>query len=176
MAGDKPDFLLQSGQTAAIWDFESVMDRQKQDIDRFSVPVLAHYEDRNSMAASIESRLPFLDHRLVDFLLGLPVEMKMRNGWPKYVLRKSIHELPDSIRWRRDKKGFITPETIWLKNQLVPMVKGEFIRSGLHDAGFIDKAKFLRYYDEFLEGKPNRSSSLIFRTYIFEKWYKQLFV
>ena len=176
MAGDKPDFLLQSGQTAAIWDFESVMDRQKQDIDRFSVPVLAHYEDRNSMAASIESRLPFLDHRLVDFLLGLPVEMKMRNGWPKYVLRKSIHELPDSIRWRRDKKGFITPETFWLKNQLVPMVKAEFTRSGLHDAGFIDKAKFLRYYDEFLAGKPNRSSSLIFRTYIFEKWYKQLFV
>jgi len=176
LAATGADFILKKNlNTEAIWNFESVMHRQQSDIDRFSVPVLAHYEDRNSMAASIESRLPFLDHRLVNFLLGLPIEMKMKNGWPKYVLRKSIHELPQSIRWRRDKRGFITPEVLWLKNRMISIVKKEFEKSLLHEVGIIDKKRFLNYYDQFINGKKLTDSSLIFRTFILEKWLKMNF-
>ncbi len=174
-AGKKNDFILLNGETENVWQFHSIVERQQKDIDLYSVPVLTHYEDRNSMAASIESRLPFLDHRLVNFLLSIPLNMKMKNGWTKYILRKSMTELPDSIRWRRDKKGFITPEEIWLKTQLTEMVKNEFTHSLLHEQGIINKEKFLNYYQDFLNGKSNTDYSLIFRTFIFEKWMKQHF-
>lgn len=174
-AGSAPTFFHLQGETEPVWKMTSLRERQQLDIDRFSVPALAHYEDRNSMAASIESRLPFLDHRLVNFLLGLPVEMKMKNGWTKYVLRKSIDELPAGIRWRRDKQGFTTPESIWLKNQLQPIVRNTFQTSSLADAGLLDKKGFMEYYQDFLNDKPGINPSLIFRTMIFEQWYKMHF-
>jgi len=80
-----------------------------------SLPVLLRYEDRNSMAWSIESRVPFLDYRLVEFLAGLPDEMKFRRGVTKVVLRRAMTGvLPEAVRDRRDKMGFVTPEQTWL--------------------------------------------------------------
>ena len=77
---------------------------------------LLRYEDRNSMAFSIESRVPFLDHRLVEFSLSLENNKKLKNGWTKYILRKIIeNKLPEGIVWRKDKKGFITPQGQWKK-------------------------------------------------------------
>lgn len=174
-AGSAADFILLQDSTEAVWKFNSLLERQQQDIDHYSVPVLAHYEDRNSMAASIESRLPFLDHRLVSFLVGLPVHMKMKNGWTKYVLRKSMNELPDGIRWRRTKLGFDTPDAIWLKNQLAEMVRMEFQNSSLHNSGIIDKFKFLDYFQSFKNGNQKTDPFLIFRIYILEKWHKSIF-
>ncbi|MBA3558608.1 MAG: asparagine synthase (glutamine-hydrolyzing) [Gemmatimonadaceae bacterium] len=81
-----------------------------------SLPVLLRYEDRNSMARSIESRVPFLDYRLVEFLAGLPDSMKLRQGETKLVLREGLRGVvPESIRQRRDKMGFVSPEEIWLR-------------------------------------------------------------
>ncbi|HEX5179666.1 MAG TPA: asparagine synthase (glutamine-hydrolyzing) [Gemmatimonadaceae bacterium] len=80
-----------------------------------SLPVLLRYEDRNSMAWSIESRVPFLDYRLVEFLAGLPDEMKLHRGVTKVVLRRAVADvLPPTVRDRRDKMGFVTPERTWL--------------------------------------------------------------
>jgi asparagine synthase (glutamine-hydrolysing) len=79
-----------------------------------SLPQLLRYEDRSSMAFSIESRVPFLDHPLVEFVLSLPTDMKFRDGWSKYVQRCAAGGLvPDEIRWRRDKVGFATPQRAW---------------------------------------------------------------
>src|SRR5581483_335860 len=64
-----------------IWDSNSIQERQIQDLDHYSVPALTHYEDRNSMAHSIESRVPFLDHHVVNLLVHLPVGLKYKNGW-----------------------------------------------------------------------------------------------
>lgn len=83
-----------------------------------NLPALLHYEDRNSMAHSIESRVPFLDYRLVEFLLSIPPEYKLRDGWTKCILRKSMKEvLPEKIRLRKDKIGFATSEELWMKNE-----------------------------------------------------------
>jgi asparagine synthetase B (glutamine-hydrolysing) len=72
--------------------------------------MLLRYEDKNAMAYSIETRLPFLDPDLVEFGLNLPVQLKVHNGWSKYVLRKVVHEkLPQEIVWRRGKVGFEAP-------------------------------------------------------------------
>jgi len=74
---------------------------------------LLRYEDRNSMAFSIESRVPFLDHRLVEFCIALKNEWKIREGWTKYILRKAETELNPAVTWRKDKMGFLTPQKSW---------------------------------------------------------------
>jgi asparagine synthase (glutamine-hydrolysing) len=78
--------------------------------------MLLHWEDRNSMAQSIESRVPFLDYRLVEFATGLPDPYKIRQGLTKAVLRAGMSELvPPEVLARRDKMGFVTPEEVWAR-------------------------------------------------------------
>lgn len=72
---------------------------------------LLRYADRNSMASSIEVRLPFLSHELVEFVFRLPEEYIINNGWTKWILRSAIDGLlPDSIVWRKKKIGFEMPD------------------------------------------------------------------
>jgi asparagine synthase (glutamine-hydrolysing) len=80
-----------------------------------SLPALLRFEDRISMAWSIESRVPFLDYRLVEFLAGLPDHFKLHKGLTKRVMREGLRGiLPEAIRDRRDKMGFVAPQKIWL--------------------------------------------------------------
>lgn len=80
------------------------------------LPMLLHWEDRNSMAHSIESRVPFLDYRMVEFMMGLPPKYKMSEGITKRVMREGLRGvLPEKIRNRMDKMGFVTPEEAWIK-------------------------------------------------------------
>ena len=85
-----------------------------------SLPSLLHYEDRNSMAFSIESRVPFLDHRLVELAFSLNDDDKFDFGVTKKVLRKAMSGIiPEKIQNRFDKKGFVTPgEVKWLRGPL----------------------------------------------------------
>ena len=71
------------------------------------LPQLLRYEDRNAMNHSIESRVPFLDHRMVEFLFTLPDEWKLERGVTKSIFRKALQDiLPEKIRQRKDKIGF----------------------------------------------------------------------
>lgn len=79
---------------------------------------LLRYADRNSMAHSREVRLPFLDHELVEFVFSLPSRFKIRDGWTKWLLRKTMeNELPTATTWRRDKTGFEPPQQQWMENR-----------------------------------------------------------
>ena len=81
---------------------------------------LLRLADRNSMAHSTEVRLPFLDHKLVEFLFTLPPELKIHKGWTKWLLRKATEDmLPREITWRKDKVGFEPPQKQWMMNQQV---------------------------------------------------------
>ncbi len=80
-----------------------------------SLSNLLHYEDRNSMAFSLESRLPFLDYRLVEFLFRLPHTFKIQNERTKRLLYETVqHLLPPAVVQRKDKMGFATPGQHWL--------------------------------------------------------------
>lgn len=89
-----------------------------------SLPMLLRYEDRNSMAHSVESRVPFLTPKLAEFLLSLPEDYLISNkGTSKHVFREAMRGIvPDSILDRRDKVGFATPEQRWLR-YLAPWVE-----------------------------------------------------
>ncbi|MFN5911664.1 MAG: asparagine synthase (glutamine-hydrolyzing) [Bacteroidota bacterium] len=92
-----------------------ILKLQKLEIKYTQLPHLLRYEDRNSMAHSVESRLPFLDYRSVETALSLPDEFKISKGWTKYLLRKAIAPfLPEEVVWRRDKLGFNAPEGEWM--------------------------------------------------------------
>jgi asparagine synthase (glutamine-hydrolysing) len=84
-----------------------------------ALPSYLRYEDKNSMAHSIESRLPFLDYRLVQLAFSLPSEMKLFRGRTKRVLRSAMKDiLPEEVKSRKDKIGFSTPEDSWLRTDL----------------------------------------------------------
>jgi len=77
---------------------------------------LLHLADRNSMAHATEVRLPFLNHQLVEFLFTLPASFKIRDGWTKWILRKSAEPLlTKEIVWRKEKVGFEPPQKRWMQ-------------------------------------------------------------
>jgi len=91
------------------------------DFNTYQLPLYLRADDRDSMCFSVESRHPFMDYRLVEFGFSLPNELLMKDGWQKYIIRKAMHEMPDSIRYRKDKKGYVTPQEEWIKKY-----KGDF--------------------------------------------------
>lgn len=94
----------------------TLAERLYRDVFTTSLPALLRYEDRNSMAFSLEARVPFLDYRLVEFVFSLPASFRIRSGWSKWILRQAMGgTLPEGVRWRRGKLGFTTPEKRWLQ-------------------------------------------------------------
>jgi asparagine synthase (glutamine-hydrolysing) len=82
------------------------------------LPALLHVEDRMSMAHGLESRVPLLDHPLVELAATMPADVKFKDGTMKHVLRSAMRAvLPGSIRERQDKMGFPVPLSEWLGDE-----------------------------------------------------------
>lgn len=106
---------------------QPVWRRQMADVLRCSLPTLLRYEDRNSMGNSIETRLPFLDYRVVELGLALPDAMKVRGSYGKWAIRELMAgRVSDEIRSARYKRGFDVLGRAWLSQGL-----GSAIREGL---------------------------------------------
>ena len=121
---------LSSGRGLALAPGEPAWKRQAFDVTSASLPTLLRYEDRNSMGNSIESRLPFVDYRVVELGLALPTELKIRHGMGKWVLREVTKDLlPPSIRLARGKRGFDAGQEHAIRSGL-----GAHIRERLHGA------------------------------------------
>jgi asparagine synthase (glutamine-hydrolysing) len=94
-----------------------------------ALPEYLRYEDRNSMAFTLESRLPFLDYRLVEWAMSLPAEFKIRRHESKRVLREAARPLiPASVSARTDKMGFVSPQELWQRGALRPALNRVFSR------------------------------------------------
>jgi asparagine synthase (glutamine-hydrolysing) len=107
-----PDMLQGLQEYAA--SSSDVFGLQRLEIERTNLPALLRYEDKNAMRHAIETRLPFLDYRLVEFSLSLPGDFKIADGWTKHLLRLAMTgRMPDSIVWRRNKMGFEAPASKW---------------------------------------------------------------
>ncbi|GAC1657293.1 MAG: asparagine synthase (glutamine-hydrolyzing) [Candidatus Dormibacteraceae bacterium] len=112
----RPDFRarVEPARDPRIQD--NLKQRLLQDLTIFSLPSLLRYEDRNSMAFSVESRVPYLDQELVEWIFRLPESAIIKGGWSRAILRDGLRGLlPDRIRLRRWKVGFTTPEFRWLR-------------------------------------------------------------
>ncbi len=97
------------------WNSASTLiDLMKLDFSEYMLPTYLRSDDHDAMAHSIETRHPFMDYRIVDFGFSLPDNFRIREGWQKWIIRQSMYELPEPIRFRKDKKGFSTPQEIWM--------------------------------------------------------------
>ena len=118
------------------------------------LPQLLRYVDRNSMAFSREVRLPFLDHRLVEFLFAIPVEQKISGSTTKVVLRNSISGIvPEEIRSRKDKLGFAPPEASWLRGPLRAYLEDIFSSADFRQREWCDPAVVDSVWRRFLNGE-----------------------
>lgn len=131
-----------------------------------SLPELLRYEDRNSMAFSIESRVPFLDHRLVELSLLLPSHHKIHEGWSKYPLRKTIeNRLPNDVVWRKQKLGFVAPQSKWKKERMKDI--NEYLMS-VQLPSFIKREMLLKLCSDDLDSNAHLSE--FWRIFTFLKW------
>jgi asparagine synthase (glutamine-hydrolysing) len=119
------------------------------------LPTLLHSVDRISMAFSVECRVPFLDHRLVEFIFSLGDEDKISHGETKYILRRSLEKiLPEAILARRDKQQFLGGEMAqWLRGPLKHLLELPVTFDGL---GVIDERKARRVLRQFGEGDEKK--------------------
>jgi asparagine synthase (glutamine-hydrolysing) len=146
---------------------------QVDDILIDTLPQLLRFEDRSSMAFSIEARVPLLDHRLVEFGLSLPDHLKVRRGWSKFALREAVQGLmPESVRLRKSKLGFAAPDRIWLSRDLRPRII-EFIMSDLRCQKYVDPGALRSWYTSSKAKTSNSESYLgIFRIMSLEMWMR----
>jgi asparagine synthase (glutamine-hydrolysing) len=145
--------------------------RLLEDFLTLSLPALLRYEDRNSMAFSVESRVPFLDNDLVDFVLSLPASHKIRNGWSKAILRSAIgSRLPRKIRRRRWKVGFSTPEVDWLRREKDTVLQ-IFTSEEFRSRKYFDAHSVIDAYNDFAVGKHD-DSLLFWRLINLEYWLR----
>lgn len=109
-----------------------------------SLLTILRTEDRSSMAVGVESRAPFLDHRLVELCMACPPEWLMRDGRTKALLRDSLQDvLPDAVSQRADKIGFAAPELRYLQGPLATLLRDTLSGSQLAECGLLDEAALL---------------------------------
>lgn len=125
------------------------------------------------MAWSREVRSPFLDYRIVNMGLRMPVALKLSRGWTKYALRKAFErDLPASIAWRKDKKGFVNPQDDWLRGALQPFVRDLMGRADarVYEAGLVDRKEYLKRFDAYCEGGGLVWFRDVFAPFALELW------
>jgi len=145
----------------------------RDQLTRTNLPRLLRWEDRNSMAHSVEARVPFLDYRLVSFVYNLPDEYKISGAISKCVLRRAMTGLvPDTVLQRVDKMGFVTPEQIWIKDTLREQFRHELERGMMDTNGLPKPAAVLSLYDKALNER-NQSTATLWRIFNFCYWVQK---
>jgi asparagine synthase (glutamine-hydrolysing) len=135
------------------------------------LPALLRYEDRNSMAFGIESRVPFLDYRLVEFAVRLPDRLRISGGRTKRVLRMSMEgRLPRAIVERRDKVGFATPQGQWLR-VAAPRIGALLVKGHVVQRGWVGQSEVKR----LLSTQDGSDGTLLWRLLVLEVWLRTQF-
>jgi asparagine synthase (glutamine-hydrolysing) len=150
----------------------AVSTQQAFDLLQRLLPSLLRYEDRNSMAFAIETRLPFLDYRLVEFAFSLPDDQKLDGRTSKSILRRALADrIPEPVRARRDKMGFETPADVWLRSRHFGELKRRLLTPGpLHQ--WLEPAAIARALDDYQAGR-RRIGLQIWRWLALESWARQ---
>jgi asparagine synthase (glutamine-hydrolysing) len=137
-----PDFIARLNETSKTSnsgiEFGSLYEHLYHDTMINGLGTLLNYADKNSMAHSVEVRLPFLSHHLVEFVFSLPSHFKIHDGWSKFIQRRAFENLlPKEISWRKEKVGYEAPQKIWMRNKVISEMMNE-ARAFLQDEKIIN--------------------------------------
>lgn len=138
-----------------------------------SLPRWLRMEDRMSMACSVESRLPFMDYRLVEFAFRLPRDLKLRDGYNKFILRQAMKGLlPERIVEQRTKLPFQAPYSSWLRGAWRPMI-ADLLLGSPRVGEYLNYPSFRTKLQAFLKGN-NRAlpTFLVWRVLNTELWLR----
>jgi asparagine synthase (glutamine-hydrolysing) len=137
------------------------------------LPALLRYADRNSMAFAREVRLPYLDHRVVEFAFSLPNDMRLDGPTTKVILRLAMRDyLPDSVRTRLDKVGFAPPQRTWLLGPLAGLVDEVVADRRTEERPWTDPGRLPRTWAALRAGDP-RPEAEVMRLLSLELWARQ---
>ena len=125
--------------------------------------------DRASMAVSLETRVPFLDHRVAELAARIPLSMKIRGGKGKHILRQLLYREAPAALFDRPKAGFAVPVGEWIKGPLRPWAEDLLDRDRLSREGFFDADAVDRRWRQHLSGKRD-STPAIWAVLMFQAW------
>ncbi len=152
------------------YEANNLANRLRYDLLAGSIIELLKYEDTNSMAFSIESRVPFLFHPMIEYLFKLPMSTKINGRWTKYILRESMKgTLPERIRMRRGKLGFPAPSEEWAK-RLIRERAGLCIEIVTYAKDYVDLKNFEALCRSILAKGRSEDIELFWRILVLSKW------
>jgi asparagine synthase (glutamine-hydrolysing) len=152
--------------------FSPLSQQQYVDIKTYLTDNVLVKVDRMSMAISLETRVPLLDYRLVQFALNLPDKMKINNGVTKRILREAMKEILPKRVLRKSKQGFSIPIKNWLRGPLKPLMTDLLSNSTLKRGGFFQTNGVSRMIKDHLNNKADHSHRL-WALMVFELWQQQ---
>ena len=154
--------------------FSYLDNRTYQDLTRETLPCCLRAEDRQSTAHGLSNMLPFLDHRLVEFMFRIPLELKIRNGVTKYLLRMAMRNiLPEETRTRIKKTGWNAPAHQWFSgsgaDELRDLVASQSFREmGIYDVKRVEK--IIVEHQEIVENRETRENHMMFLWQLVNLW------
>ena len=140
------------------------------------LPTLLRNYDRYAMINSVEIRMPFMDHRIVNFVNSLPYSSKIGNGYTKRIVRDALDPyLPKEVTWRKSKVGFSSPIVDWMQNDLKEWFMDTLNETSFAESNLVSNPKELRTkITQIIDGKNNSFNDAQkcwseFSPYIWEK-------
>ena len=126
--------------------------------------------DKVTMSTSIEARVPFLDHRLVEFSFHIPAEMKIRGGRSKHILKKAVEDLLPRDLIDRPKQGFSAPVKEWFRGPLAGYARRSIMDSRLRERGLFNYAVIDAMLEAHRSGRRNYDT-LLWNLLNLSQWY-----
>jgi asparagine synthase (glutamine-hydrolysing) len=128
--------------------------------------------DRMSMATSLETRVPFVDHKVVQFAFRIPGHLKLKGMTTKWILKKAMERLLPHQNIYRSKEGFSIPIKHWLRNELKELMFHYLSEARIQNAGLFNYSSIRHKIHRHMDGRENYSHQL-WALLVFEIWREQ---